>query len=78
MPIRVDAELTIQLAANNRNVSCPYLIGPLADEKIPFHLVGSHRGIKLTDLFKYKHQADAGRREAFRKHRRVLGTWFEA
>lgn len=61
MPI--NQELSTQEAANILNVSRPYLVKLLEEEKIPFHKVGAHRRVFARDIFDYKADIESKRRE---------------
>jgi len=61
--IPVHAQLTTQQAANVLNVSRPFLVNLLKEEKMPYVKVGTHRRILFQDLMRYKKTIDQERRK---------------
>jgi excisionase family DNA binding protein len=59
-----NAELTTQQTADFLNVSRPFLVQLLEENKLPFRYVGSHRRIRFEDALRYKEEIDKKRRAA--------------
>lgn len=59
--IPIHSELSTQEAADLLNVSRPYLINLLKEEKIPYHKIGTKRRILAEDILKYKTAIDKKR-----------------
>lgn len=57
-----NAELTTKQAADFLNVSRPFLIQLLEDNKLPFRMVGTHRRIRFEDVLRYKEDIERRRR----------------
>lgn len=58
--------MTTQAAANYLGVSRPFLIKLLEEKGIPFHHVGTHRRVQLTDLKAYEKARDQERRSSMK------------
>jgi len=69
--LHYDHELTTQQAADILQVSRPFLIRLLEQGHIPYHMVGSHRRVRLGHLLDYKKRRDNRRHELLQEVRRV-------
>jgi excisionase family DNA binding protein len=65
--IPIHAELTTQEAADYLNVSRPYLIKLLNAQRIRYHMAGTHRRIRFTDLESYRKNAEKEREAAMQE-----------
>jgi excisionase family DNA binding protein len=69
--LHYDQELTTQQAAEVLQVSRPYLIGILEEGQINYHMVGTHRRIRMGDILAYRKTRDAQRRASLQEMVRV-------
>lgn len=58
------AELTTQQAADFLNVSRPFVVKLIDENKLPAHRIGRHRRVRFEDLVRYKKQMEVEREEA--------------
>lgn len=65
--IPIHAELTTQQAADLLNVSRPFLIKLLEQQRLPFRKVGKHRRIRFSDVLSFKQHSDEQRRTALER-----------
>ncbi|MGI4788582.1 MAG: excisionase family DNA-binding protein [Janthinobacterium lividum] len=56
--VPVEPDLTTSQAARFLNVSRPYFSRLLGEGKLPFHLVGTHKRVRLRDLSAYRERQD--------------------
>lgn len=61
------AELTTQEAADILNVSRPHVVQQLEARAIPYHKVGTHRRIKMSDLMAYRKKSREQSRAALQE-----------
>ncbi|MCI0660152.1 MAG: helix-turn-helix domain-containing protein [Acidobacteria bacterium] len=65
--VEEDEEVSPEKAAEFLQVSRPYLVRILDDGEIPFHYVGTHRRITMSDLIEYKQKRKIKSKEALQR-----------
>jgi excisionase family DNA binding protein len=65
--VEEDEEVSPEKAAEFLQVSRPYLVRLLDGDEIPFHYVGTHRRITMSDLIEYKRKRKIKSKEALQK-----------
>ena len=66
-----NAELTTQEVADYLNVSRPYVVGLIDQQKLPARKVGTRRRVAFEDLLRYDEQQRAQRRAALDELARI-------
>jgi excisionase family DNA binding protein len=67
--IEKDDEVSPEKAAEFLHISRPFLLKRLDAGEIPFHMVGSHRRILMSDLIEYKRNRKERTRELLQQMR---------
>jgi excisionase family DNA binding protein len=65
--VEEDEEVSPEKAAEFLQVSRPYLVRILDNGEIPFHYVGTHRRITMSDLIEYKRKRKIKSKEALQR-----------
>ena len=65
--VEEDEEVSPEKAAAFLHVSRPYLVRLLDNGEIPFHYVGTHRRITMSDVIEYKHKRKIKSKEALQR-----------
>ena len=65
--VEEDEEVSPEKAAEFLQVSRPYLVRLLDNGEIPFHYVGTHRRVTMSDLIEYKHKRKIRSKEALQR-----------
>jgi excisionase family DNA binding protein len=65
--VEEDEEVAPEKAAEFLQVSRPYLVRLLDNGEIPFHYVGTHRRITMSDLIEYKRRRKIKSKEALQR-----------
>ncbi len=65
--VEEDEEVSPEKAAEFLQVSRPYLVRLLDNGEIPFHYVGTHRRITMSDLIEYKRKRKTKSKDALQR-----------
>jgi excisionase family DNA binding protein len=65
--VEEDEEVSPEKAADFLQVSRPYLVRLLDNSEIPFHYVGTHRRITMSDLIEYKRKRKIKSKDALQR-----------
>lgn len=72
--VQSDAELTTVEASHLLGMSRQFFVNLLKREEIPFHYVGTHRRVYVSDVLTYKSKRDNARKRAFEDLVRTEGN----